>query len=386
MAAALSKRPVDAVVLDGMNQYLVHYYRRKKAVHSFVNEEGQVWDCIPVHQQLNTRWSKDRRFEQPPAFQATIAKETTRYPTAFPPGQQDAYGNVMACPEGCIPVRRITLEELAQYADLRSALKKSVLRDSRGRLVAEPLDDTGAGDDHKYALGQVVVDNSGADAFFNIWQPAVSADQYFSLAQIWMRGQNGNIIQTVEAGWTVFPSHFATNKPVLFIYWTADGYNVTGSYNKEDNSPFYQTNNNVYLGGPFTGVSQPGGPQIDVEFAWQFHNNAWWLLINGQTVGYYPAEIFGAGDLSRQSSLIRVGGEVNGQSSYPPMGSGAFPDGGFQQSAYIRNINYSAPGGGLQPAPLNYVATAPNCYRTATDTYAAWGSHFFFGGPGGNHC
>jgi hypothetical protein len=242
---------------------------------------------------------------------------------------------------------------------------------------------------HKYAHAYQTVNNLGGHNFLNIWQPAVGPDQ-FSLAQHWYAGGSGSNLQTVEVGWQVYPQKYNTPQPCLFIYWTADGYGSTGCYNLDCHA-FVQTNPNWTFGGALSPVSTTGGPQYDLEVAFLLYQSNWWLFLGGtdagHAVGYYPGSLFGGGQLAANAQDIDYGGETIGTTSWPPMGSGAFADAGWQRAAYQRDIYYFPTSGGAQYADLTVSQPSPSCYTLGLFSAAApWNRYFFFGGPGGNNC
>jgi hypothetical protein len=232
------------------------------------------------------------------------------------------------------------------------------------------------------------VNNLGGHSFVNIWDPAIGA-QEFSLSQHWYAG--GSPVQTVECGWQVFPTKYNNDAaPTLFIYWTADGYNKTGGYNLE-RPGFVQTNNKWALGGKLDTVSVNGGPQYELEVSWKLSDGNWWLYLNGtdtaSSVGYYPASLFGAGQLASNATTIDYGGETVNVTAWPPMGSGAFADQGYMKAAYHRDVYYFATDGSAQPASLSGQQPSANCYTVfAQEGPPPWNRYFFFGGPGGGNC
>ena len=161
----------------------------------------------------------------------------------------------------------------------------------------------------------------GARSWLNLWTPNPGPG-VFSLSQQWVVGGNG--LQTIEGGWHVYPSLYNDAQPVtrLFLYWTADGYASTGSYNL-NNRPgqggFIQTDNTWVLGGSFQ-VSAAGGDQHGFAMQWQRDpaNGNWWLFLQDSTnpvaVGYFPASLYGGGPLSQAATHIDFGGEVCSQS------------------------------------------------------------------------
>lgn len=111
-------------------------------------------------------------------------------------------------------------------------------------------------------------------------------------------------------------------------------------------------------------------------------------------VGYYPASLFGANtDASRslqvQADAINYYGEIydsHAQLTKTDMGSGNWPEAGWQQSAYIRNMVYT----GTDQADYRYdgsrglVISDTNRYRMTADWSGSstWGAYMYLGGPG----
>jgi hypothetical protein len=84
---------------------------------------------------------------------------------------------------------------------------------------------------HHYAFTAHFVNNLGGNSNLNLWNDYVNNNvgQQMSLSQQWYAG--GSPTQTAEVGWQAQPSVWGTYNSVLFIYWTADGYDNTGCYN-----------------------------------------------------------------------------------------------------------------------------------------------------------
>jgi neprosin-like protein len=380
-------RVANVEQFNAMRQYIIDRYGGIEVAHSFVDENGQVFDCIPIRQQPSLKGTGAA-----PANAPDIAPEPglTGDSHAMPIQPQlrsdrlDKYGHSMSCPPGTIPVRRITLEELARYQDMRSFFRKVPVGEGRHPRLGGPEI---AANVHKYAHAYQGVNNLGGHSFLNVWDPAVGS-QVFSLSQHWYAG--GSPVQTVECGWQVYPGKYGTTQPVLFIYWTADGYNHTGCYN-HDCSAFVQTNPNWAIGGTLAPVSVNGGAQYEIEMAYYLYQGNWWLYLGGttasQAVGYYPASLFGAGPLASHATEIDYGGEVVDRTAWPPMGSGAFANAGWQHAAYQRDIYYYQSSGGARYASLTASQSSANCFTIIVNSAAApWNEFFFFGGPGGTGC
>ncbi len=105
-----------------MREYLIGYYQGVEVPHSFVDQGGSIFDCIPVEQQPSVRGS-GQKVKNAPDFPADIAtiiskanakddRKTVQMEAPLKVGRKDKFGNAMFCPPGTIPVRRITLGEL----------------------------------------------------------------------------------------------------------------------------------------------------------------------------------------------------------------------------------------------------------------------------------
>lgn len=355
----------DQDAFTEMQNYILGLYRGVEVIHSFVDANGQIFDCIPIEQQPALKAAPG----QPPRLPPDIPPVAERADSVIPragvasheqPKERDRYGNVTQCPAGSIPMRRITLEEVARSQTVRHYHQKGPVK-GRHPYLSGP-DATSAM--HKYAHARQDVANIGGHSYLNIWRPTVTGNQIFSLSQHWYAGGSSASLQTVEAGWIVWPARFGTN-PVSFIYWTADNYVHTGCWNL-DCPAFIQTNGTWTLGGALTTISTPGGTQYDLEIAWYLYQDNWWLYVNGtgadNAIGYYPAAQYGSGALARNAASIDYGGETLASGNWPPMGSGAFASSAYGHAAYQREIYYITTAGRAALAGLTPVQNSPSCY------------------------
>jgi hypothetical protein len=279
-------------------------------------------------------------------------------------------------------MRRVTLEEVTRFENLQRFFRKGGRDKGHPRLTPRPAADAAI---HRYAHAYQIVNNNGGSSRLNLWSP-VPTPHNFSLSQHWYAGGSGGGLQTVEAGWQVYPDKYNTSKAVLFIYWTADGYRNTGNYNL-DKPAFVQTDHSWVLGGTFDKYSTPGGEQREFCVHWQrdTSNGNWWLFLQGSgnltPIGYYPRSLFGNGQMANFATDIDYGGEVTGAVS-GQMGSGQFASTGWQHAAYQRTIFYFPTGGSSAWATLTGSDT-PTCYTIDVHNNAGgdWGTYFFFGGP-----
>jgi hypothetical protein len=374
-----------------MQRHIAQHYEGIEVTHSFADDNGQVFDCVPIEQQPSLRGLVGEIPKPPDLPYEGGGKAGTpgelQVEPQLRPDQKDQYGNARWCPTGTIPMRRITLEEMIRFESLDKFFRKSPVGGRHPHLSAPRTPEEN--DQHRYAHAYQFVDNWGGLSKITLWQPpVVGPDQIFSLSQVWYTGGHGAQLQTVEAGWQVYPTKYGNPNACLFIYWTADDYQH-GCYNL-DCTAFAQTNHTWTLGGAFSQVSTPGGTQYLLQFGWILQPGVgWWLFLAStdasDAVGYYPISLFQGGQLASNATRIDYGGETCSTGSWPQMGSGAFASAGHGQAAYQRNIVYELTGiGGTTPANLTPSQESPNCYTVAPDSSGDWGTFIYFGGPGGN--
>ncbi|EDR02747.1 uncharacterized protein LACBIDRAFT_307948 [Laccaria bicolor S238N-H82] len=372
--------------------------------HSFLHD-GRYADCIDINRQPSLA---DRLLAtapeappSPPPVSSSGGPKGSGTPAVSPLTQnlKDPFGNDISCPDGTIPFARLTLERITTYPTLTAFFAKST--NGAGQALSargvEELESRGpsAQEPHLYAYSYQPVTNYGGHSWLNLWSPVGD----FSISQQWYVGGSGASTQTVEGGWIVYPQKFSA-QAVLFIFYTPDDYS-TGCYNLECKG-FVQINNNWQLGGTFGQYSVTGGVQKGVDLQWYFYQGNWWLYLRGagayDAVGYYPGSIYNGGQLTKSAQLIEYGGEVlrfTTAVAWPQMGSGMFPDKGFEQAAYQNAIFYSPPdvNGSASPTVWSDLTKAVIGSRSCWDiniTESAqggdWGTFFFFGGPGGDTC
>ncbi|GMH27652.1 hypothetical protein Nepgr_029495 [Nepenthes gracilis] len=287
-----------------------------------------------------------------------------------------------SCPEGTIPIRRTSEEDM-----LRAS---SVARFGRKTMKDVRRDTTGS--DHEHAVGYVSGDEYyGAKASINVWSPLVAYPYEFSLSQIWViSGSFGDDLNTIEAGWQVSPELYGDNYPRFFTYWTTDAYQTTGCYNLLC-SGFIQTDNRIAIGAAISPTSSYGGGQFDISLLiWKDpkHGN-WWLEFgSGILVGYWPSILFT--HLRDHASMMQFGGEIvnsrsDGFHTSTQMGSGHFAGEGFGRASYFRNLQVVDWDNNLIPlSNLRVLADHPNCYDIQGGINNVWGNYFYYGGPGRN--
>jgi hypothetical protein len=395
-------RVAGTVAFKEMQDYIAVRNANIDVIHSFEDAAGQIFDCIPIEQQPGLRGNPHPVASPPDLTTAGRGRQPRLGAPAAPRplsyASRDRHGNPQQAPAGTIPIRRVTLEELIRFQDLRTFFRKhpnSVVATAPLAKVRPSQPDADSALNHRYAVGYQQVDNLGGHGYISVYAPTVDANETFSLAQHWYSGGAGSNLQTVEVGWQVYPQKYGHANPVLFIFWTADAYKTGGAYNL-DATGFVQVNGNVLIGGARGSVSQQGGDQTEMEIAAYLTSDGWWLYIDGLTsadaLGYYPLSLFGGGKMASGADTIEFGGEtVSGSppsGDWGPMGSGQFGSAGWQQAAYQRCIYYYGTSGDSNWATLSVVEPVSPCYtfNGGFDSTGTWGTYFFFGGPGGGDC
>ncbi|KAL6607765.1 hypothetical protein ACP70R_040828 [Stipagrostis hirtigluma subsp. patula] len=373
---------------------------RNASVKTIQSPDGDVIDCVPSHLQPAFEHPKLRgqKPEVEPSERPRISATHGGHGDADAVEDDEEEQGLQqvwrrsgeSCPEGTIPVRRATEDDVLRASSVRRFGMKP--RFAGGGGVAR-RDSTGSG--HEHAVGYVSGGQLyGAKASLNVWAAQVASPAEFSLSQLWLiSGAFANDLNTIEAGWQVSPELYGDSSPRFFTYWTSDAYRETGCYNLHC-AGFVQTSSRVAVGAAISPVSSYGGRQFDVTvLIWKDPRRGhWWLQLGsgagGALVGYWPSSLFT--HLGSHADMAQFGGEVAGRPPGAPhtatqMGSGRFPGEGYARAAYFRDVQVVDWDNGLVPAAgLRLLADRPGCYDIAGGSGGAWGTYFYYGGPGRN--
>ena len=139
-------------------------------------------------------------------------------------------------------------------------------------------------------------------------------------------------------------------------------------------------------------VSVLGGTQVEHRLdIFQVPTGDWWIGYNGHPLGYYPANLFTAlnGGACRSAWYSEVYDGTPTDWTTTDMGSGQFAAAGLNFSAYVREPKYRFPYWvdfePVEDAYSNAKPYVPPCYTRSTVIKSdLLGSHFFYGGPGGD--
>ncbi|MGW4147087.1 neprosin family prolyl endopeptidase [Streptomyces sp. F-7] len=389
---AYDSRPDTAVrnsaAFEEMRRYLIDRNAGMEAVHSFTETDGDIIDCVPVERQPGLAKTRARPLptpEPPSELQRNaVVPEFETEPSHSPPPQlrpdrRDRYGNQMLCPEGTVPMLRLTLERLVSFPTLTDFLQGGlhVRRDEAG--VAHPFGKIwGNAYDSR--------DNHGGASGINVWSPLVFGVESSASQQWYTSGAHASPFQSVECGYRLGPPF--DNKPRLFVFYTTDGYNPGSFFYNDDHLGrwVYASGASHVLGTVLT-ASRPGAP-VQYRMGFFLTGGAWWFSVGGTWVGYYPTTTFGSGMLGTKAAAAGFGGEVGGVgTSFPSMGSGKRPAAGYGHAAYQHDVIIALPTG-AESANLTPEPTSVNCYDLEVTNHSgsSWGSYIFFGGPGGTNC
>ncbi|CAE6076202.1 unnamed protein product [Arabidopsis arenosa] len=237
-------------------------------------------------------------------------------------------------------------------------------------------------------IRRVVSHKSGAAERVTGGHEARNAGE-FSLGQIWLvsGSYDTNDLNSIEAGWQVYPHLYFDNQPRFFIFWTSDAYNISWCYNLRC-AGFIQTSRTIVIEGAISPTSISGGTQTDLTIQiWKDPNfGLWWLAVglnNGTVlspVGYWPIEIFTR--LTEYAEIVQWGGEIVNENSYDrhtttQMGSGYFPDSGSKKTAYMCDLQIARSKGDFEPLyDLKVRETNPDYYKVKMSSNTS----FYYGG------
>jgi hypothetical protein len=389
-APPLTARQIE---LARMQAHLDSLYAQADVVHRFTTALGDAVDCVPFQKQPGFAQVGSMNGGAP-VLVSQLGFARAAAVAGFGDGS-DAAGNVRSCPAGAVPIRRITIKDLARFATLEDFLAKEPLH------VRDQLDDLGNTHEHA-AYTQSSIPNWGAQVTLNVWNPAVEADD-FSLSQGWVLGGTGTQLQSVEAGYTAFPQLYGDSDARLFIYSTTDNYNkftTTNCYDLGCKAFVQLADSHILIGGKFDKTSTLNGEQREFTLRWQFcpatdcHDwEGWWLRYDGgatsEWVGFYPRGRYASPGLRDAGDRIDFGGEVafvRGKThTTTDMGSGQPASGGFGVAAYQTNLlRITTTNAWAAMGVMTNADQVPSCYASGpiTNLSRLPVQTFYFGGAG----
>jgi hypothetical protein len=401
-----------------MKEYVLGMYKDVSDVkirHTFLSPGGNFFDSIQFEQQPTYRAAKTAGYDlsaKPPApvsfaapAQGSPAASGPLVNSILPPllrALEDPFGNPLARHEGRVPLRRVTIAQMARLGKFENFFYKYP--------PAPPFAGTlGASEIHHHAVCNEVSggDYFGCSTWLNVWEVDPSPG-VFSLSQLWLIGSTtAGAVQTIESGWQTYPTLWGTSAPALFVYYNPNGYDNTGGYlSNAKNFGFIQSPGTGWIIGdamppPY---SVTNGDQRGNQMQWQIDGQGnWWLYLGTgneapTAVGYFPAGLYKNGTLARSAQTLQFGGEVCSQNpdnaTYPntgKMGSGLppFPNpaDSFREVAFQKQIGASLTfGSAMVPAKLQVLVDSRDAgYSVTTGSDpGGWGTYMYFGGAQSN--
>uniref|UniRef100_A0A7N0TAS6 Neprosin PEP catalytic domain-containing protein n=1 Tax=Kalanchoe fedtschenkoi TaxID=63787 RepID=A0A7N0TAS6_KALFE len=273
-------------------------------------------------------------------------------------------GTGKACPDGTVPIKRTTKEDLIRFDRLS---KKEYSGGSKAQGVP----------DKKV---NVRLENKG-----KIYGSSASLALYnLNIAD----GQESSVDVTVESG----PPGQVDE---LTFGWKGFTDN-NGCYNTLCPG-FVQVDQEIHINYAFDNVSVYGDEDqqystpLSLEQAQDSGN--WWLTggVDRIRIGYWPKELLP--NFADGANAVTWGGTATPGPSgnYPPMGNGHLPDEFYKDTCYFHRVTYfnfyhriTEP---VQADTIPYMGAPSSCYDlnfvTPNEKLAIEGFSFMFGGPGG---
>ncbi|XP_057525479.1 uncharacterized protein LOC130804867 isoform X1 [Amaranthus tricolor] len=334
----------------------------KSVVMSFQTSYGDIFDCVEIYKQpaFDHPLLRHHSIQMEPSVNITklINRAEKKTTTQVIP-------NNVECPLGSVPIKRVPKQDLLQT--------KSLVMDGDEEL-------------EQIAALLVPANISEIHGRLNVWQPNAQMKQ-FSAAYIYAASQDGSVSNIVSVGWAVNTYDYTENYTRLFGFWTKDSEKTSGCIDVRCPG-FVQVSRKITLGMRIQEVSTYDGPQHDIvlDLAQDHSTRNWWVTFGTEKVGYYPKELFTT--LVNGGTRGGWGGQVNTppNESYPALGSGHFPNEGFQKSCYISDMKMVDISGKLidpDQTKLKEYNTKPECFKVSYIGYSdpGLGNHMFLGGP-----
>lgn len=351
-------------------------------VKSTTTRSGQVIDWIE-------RSSQGPIAEPPPRF--ALPKADAKRPTAMSRFELEI--ETPHASEGLVPVLRRDPAGMPAGRTLRQILSKGgspLLRDTRGIAPLPPE----IGSPHDYAFTSQSVTAYGCETYISANEPFVWYHDEFSLAQLGLSHGTPAGLQTVEVGWQSYKDLYQDLQPHLFVFYTTNGYsksgNNLGGYNRDVNG-WVQYSSTIFPGTVSSPRSVVGGAQFEMHLKVQLWQGNYWVAVNGNWIGYYPASLFRTDGLASSANNVAFFGEIVDSSEHVGatatwMGSGYWAEAGWEFAAYQRSLAYQSDASGTMqpynPGSVWVTDTKEYTVDVHANSGSNWGSYFWFGGPG----
>lgn len=373
---------------------------------------GQTLDWVPIDSQT----ASGHIAAPPPAKSFAHSQKNggttkTDWPVT-PVSFELQHPSVEQGPPNTVPILRPDISHLTRTIQLKDYFSKRGGLALRKRHFKSQPTAPSLGN-YYHCTNQQIGTFFGADGQLNVWDPVVnvpsnSGDDH-SIIQFWIQnghgiGKKGQVLHSIEGGWTVDHNLNGNLRPHLFIYYTTnsyakDGHNL-GGYNRQ-HAGWVQVSSTVYPGAELEPLSVFNGDQYVLNIQFQFTQDPltqslnWWIGIGGTWMGYYPDNLF-KGGLADSADFVSSGGEVATGLKNPDltsdfMGSGWQAQNGWMQAAFLFNLRNQTDLDGTMvdfngtPELDTPDLTAPHQYNVQSTMQSGtpMGSFCFLGGPMG---
>ena len=391
----LSTTPSSSSSLDA-----AEVARRKNAIRAYYNDRVTALHAVATtHSSRGTTFDwivPDKPLEAPPPPLPPCTKNCA---TGELQDEPQARG-----PSGTVPVVRFDVESYLATVKVPPQNPADVLGGvTHAEVVGPPFTDFMG---YNHAGWQFQVTNYGAGAALNSWltfpNPVDNASSH-TLVEVLISGGSGSGTQSIEIGLMESVPLNRSVFPAFFTFFTTNDYGAIGDYICGYNATVagWVQYASDFAPGNFVSISADGGAQYEVQVETERNSTAYWVGVNGEWIGYYPATLFASTGLRNSGNNVEFYGEVQGpfnQFHTPAtgMGSGKFPSAGYTHAAYIRDMHYytnaSGTWSGVNPATGTHGAEDPSCYQEGnigTDYscnphcgYTTSWNWFYYGGPG----
>ena len=275
-------------------------------------------------------------------------------------GAADDQGNARSCPDGTVPLLRITADDIGKRGGMDAFLARRTK--SRGPHIDPVHGATFAPDLANYAhvtssyTGGLNL--AGGYSIITVWSPSpiYSEVDNHSIGQTWLLGNGSNGTESVEQGWIVYNGLNGDNNPHFFVFSTNNNYGLGASGTGHGPQGCY----NVSSACPTSCVGsscepafvvQPGawmtpGMQLSSGMDGSVHNfvnletyygsqggvNGWVIV----GAGFYASSWY-SGSFQTTGTAFSAGGEVYDYTNtwVYPMGSGSAPYDGDANTASV---------------------------------------------------
>ncbi|CAL5187086.1 unnamed protein product [Lathyrus oleraceus] len=340
----------------------------KSPIKSFHIKSGYIVDCIDINKQpaFDHPLLKNHKLQRKPIFERNITERRIQNSSE----KSRFILETVRCPQGTVPIRRTTKNDLIQGKYLFNA--ENLTQNSALNHFA------------RLNLKHVSAPYYGASGTTSVWNPKVYKGQSSS-GNLYVLNGEGDNLNKISIGWHVSPLLYNNGETHLYSFW-ASGKN--GCFNMLCKG-FIQVDRTFYLGSHISKTSTYGGDIYEVRLQISKDNTGnWWLKVRDKDIGYFPAALF---SILYEADQVGWGGYTvtPAGTTSPAMGSGYYPDEDVTHASYFKFIKYlNIIREHYDPFPfmVDSYNDAPKCYGLTNyeDKRKDLGYFFQFGGPGGN--